>query len=123
MLTQARPRRAAIQPSSAAHEIAAALRDARSQAIAAGHPVAFRLHLDARRFQIGEGQLHALPEELALSMTGAARGIDENRNQGSMFFAPDGSASGGRIVVGAGGRRIVLTINWLNGLVTVQDAP
>ena len=121
-LTQARPRLSARQPHSAALEVAAALREARARAIGGGHNVAFRLDLDARRYQFDDLPPHALPSGLSLALQGAARLQNEEENSGSLVFAADGSASGGRITLATEGRRSTVVVNWLNGLVTVTDA-
>lgn len=122
-LTRGGPGMTSRQPHAAALEIAAALREARAQAIGSGRDVAFRLDLSANRYQFENRGSHPLPDGIALTLTGVARGMDEEHNAGSMFFAPDGSASGGRISVAAQGRRETVSVNWLNGLVTVSDAP
>jgi hypothetical protein len=38
-------------------------------------------------------------------------------------FAPDGSASGGGIVLGSANRRVKIDIEWLTGRVQVANAP
>ena len=39
---------------------------------------------------------------------------------GRMRFFPDGSASGGKVVLREGGRATTVFVNWLNGDVQVQ---
>jgi len=82
----------------ASRQVAEAMRDARGRAIAEGHPVA--------------PQLPHLPAAMAMTVQAPPGGI---------VFAPDGSASGGRIWLGAG-RKIVVDVDWLTGRVTT-DAP
>jgi general secretion pathway protein H len=41
-------------------------------------------------------------------------------NAGRMRFFPDGSASGGKVVLREGGRAATISVNWLNGDVQVQ---
>jgi general secretion pathway protein H len=41
-------------------------------------------------------------------------------NKGRMRFFPDGSASGGKVVLREGGRAATVFVNWLNGDVEVQ---
>ena len=37
-------------------------------------------------------------------------------------FSPDGSATGGAVVLGGGTHRIGITVEWLTGRVTMADA-
>jgi hypothetical protein len=37
-------------------------------------------------------------------------------------FAPDGSATGGVIILGTPGRRILVGVDWLTGRVDIADA-
>ena len=123
VLTQARPRLAAAQPHAAAVELAASLREARAWAIRTGREVSFNLDLDAGHYQFADQPAHAMPSGIGLGFLGVARGVDEGSNTGRLFFAPDGSASGGTITLTARGQREVIRVNWLNGLVTLAHAP
>jgi hypothetical protein len=38
-------------------------------------------------------------------------------------FSPDGSSSGGQVLLGTGRHRIGITVEWLTGQVKVADAP
>jgi general secretion pathway protein H len=77
--------------------VAEALRNAHGQAIAQGHPVA--------------PQLPHLPATMAVSVQAPPGGI---------IFAPDGSASGGRVRLGNGASAIVVSIDWLTGRVATH---
>jgi general secretion pathway protein H len=41
-------------------------------------------------------------------------------NAGRLRFFPDGSASGGKVVLREGARTATVSVNWLNGDVDVQ---
>jgi general secretion pathway protein H len=103
-----------------AAELAAALRLARSQAIAADRPVALDLDLAAHRYRVDDGAVHTLPRQMSielLTVTGQNRG----RTEGDIRFNPDGSSTGGRISLGEGQRRIAVGVDWLTGRITVAD--
>ena len=110
------PRRpAAVEVEATARQIAAALRDARSTAIASNRPVG--LHVDTARGQYGT---KATPLQLELFTTADQRVADA---AGSIRFYPDGGSSGGGVVVRDGGRRFIVLVDWLSGNVSVvRDA-
>jgi general secretion pathway protein H len=91
------PRSQWLQNQTAARQISEALRDAHGQAIAEGHPVA--------------PLLPHLPATMAVSVQAPPGGI---------VFAPDGSASGGRILLGNGASEIVVSVDWLTGRVATH---
>jgi general secretion pathway protein H len=103
-----------------AAELAAALRLARSQAIADDRPVALDLDLERHRYRIGDGPAHALPGEMAIELL-TIEGQNRGRTQGDIRFNPDGSSTGGRISLAEGHRRVAVGVDWLTGRVTVAD--
>ena len=95
MLTSFRqPKSQWLQTQTAARQVAEAMREARGEAIAEGHPVV--------------PQLPKLPAAVAVAIQAPPGGI---------FFAPDGSASGGSILLGNSGKQIAVNIDWLTGRV------
>jgi general secretion pathway protein H len=82
-----------LETQTAARQVAEAMRDARGQAIAEGRPVA--------------PLLPRLPASVAMAVQAPPGGI---------VFAPDGSASGGRILL-TGGGQIAVSVDWLTGRV------
>lgn len=103
-----------------AAELAAGLRLARSQAIAANGPVAFALDLAGHRYRVGSDPPHSLPPKLALGLL-TVNGERRNAVVGDIRFNPDGSSTGGRIVLADGSRRVAVGVDWLTGRVTVAD--
>ncbi len=93
------PRSHWLETQAAARQVAEAMRDARGQAIVEGQPVAVRLP--------------HLPLWLAVSVQAPPGGI---------VFAPDGSASGGRVLLGGPGMDVAVSADWLTGRVQI-DAP
>jgi general secretion pathway protein H len=92
-----KPRSHALEEKAAAQQVAQAMRAARGRAISQGQPVAVTLPV--------------LPAWLTISAEAPAGGI---------VFAPDGSASGGRIILDGGGREITISADWLTGNVQID---
>lgn len=111
----------AIALKSAARQLAAGLRQARSTAVASGSEASLVLDLKTGQFVItGDVRQHRLPEGLQYGLfTASSEQIDGDRG-GVRFFA-DGSSTGGRIAVAAGGTRQFVDIDWLTGRVRVLE--
>jgi general secretion pathway protein H len=92
-----RPKSHALEAKAAAQQVAQAMRAARGRAISQGQPVAFALP--------------PLPAWLTVSADAPAGGI---------VFAPDGSASGGRIILDGEGREVTISADWLTGTVKID---
>ncbi len=90
------PRSHRLETEIAARQVAQAMRAARGQAIADGAPVAFALP--------------RLPAWLAVSVQAPPGGIT---------FAPDGSDSGGRVLLDGDGPEFIVSTDWLTGRVDV----
>ena len=102
----------ALSVQGTAGELAQALRTARSEAIADGRPVVLLLDA-ARREYVTTGAaprvLHAPP---AMIIAAPSTGIS---------FMPDGSSSGGQILLEQAGHRADIGVNWLTGRVSVSE--
>ena len=105
----------------AAAEIAAGLRETRSEAILRDRPVNFDIDLVAHRFQAGSGPVRQLSAELSLALL-TVSGEKRDARSGGIRFNPDGSSTGGRISIGDGKRAIAVGVDWLTGRVSVADA-
>ena len=106
---------------SAARQIAAGLRLARSEAVARRHETAVTLDLEARTFRVaGEGRDVALPPKVDLKLFTAQSDL-LNERQGAIRFFPDGGSNGGRITVGSGERKYEVDVDWLTGRVAILD--
>lgn len=104
---------------SAAASVAQGLRAARAGAIAADRAVPFALDVARHAYRVGAAPPVALPPALALSVATVAG--QAGRDGGQIVFAPDGSATGGRVALqNAAGRRTV-AVDWLTGRVSVLD--
>ena len=104
-------RSAALDLRAGTQRVAAALRLARGRAIAADRVVAFALAGDG--FRLDGGAPEALPSGVGARLL--PPGVAAIR------FAPDGSASGGRVLLAAGGRAASVQVDWLTGGVRVGD--
>ena len=109
-----------LQLRAAAAAMVESFRTARAAAIATNQNVIIAIDPGRRVFAVGNQapvQLAAnlileAPKE-ALAGPGTVRLIR---------FSPDGSASGGEVTLGSGGKRIVIAVQWLTGQVTAAEA-
>jgi general secretion pathway protein H len=104
-----------------ASELASGLRLARSEAITSNRPVAFDLDVTHRLYRVGKGAERRLPAELSIELVTIA-GEGRGASVGDIRFNPDGSSTGGRIVLAEGKRRTAVGVDWLTGRVSVADA-
>jgi len=91
----------------AARELVAALRLARGRAIAEDRSVS--VALTPSRYQVDGLAAHGVPADVALAGAAAVR------------FAPDGSSSGGTIVVRAATSSVTVVVSWLTGRVKMAQ--
>lgn len=105
----------------AAHDIAAGLRAARSEAITRNREAALNLDLEAHRFTVaGDERTRSLPSDIEVSLfTAAAEKISDSK--GSIIFFHDGSSTGGSIILADDKRRYEIVVDWLTGKVSVVD--
>jgi general secretion pathway protein H len=111
-----------LEIDAAAAKLAAELRLVRSEAIAANRPAAFELDLAQRRYRGGSSPPRSLPAGMALELLTVA-GERQSGTAGRIRFYPDGSATGGRIVLVDEARRVAVGVDWLTGRVSVADVP
>ncbi len=103
-----------------AAELAAGLRLARSEAIADNRPILFAVDLSSHRYRIGSEPPRGLPPQLSIGLV-TVDGEKRSATSADIRFNPDGSSSGGRIVLANDARRIAVGVDWLTGRVTVAD--
>lgn len=98
-----------LDAQAAARDLAGTLRVARGRAIAENRPVtvAFADNL----YRIDGSSVRRVPYDVMLTGNGAIR------------FAPDGSSSGGVVMVQAAASRIAVLVDWLTGRVQTQQQP
>jgi len=99
---------ARLDTEAAARELAGTLRLARGRAIAQNQPIS--VELAPHGYQVSGLAAHTIPGDVAIT------GNPEIR------FAPDGSSSGGTVVVQSATSRMVIVVNWLTGGVEMAQA-
>ncbi len=113
-------RSAGLEARAAASEVAQTLRLGRARAIASDRPAVVMLDLSSHALTLNGAPRAVLPAALPV----AALLADGSQPRLAVFgFAPDGSATGGTVVLGRPGRRIRVSVDWLTGRVDVADAP
>ena len=106
---------------SAARQLAAGLRLARSEAVSQRRETFLVLDLAGRRFKVDrDPQEHALPRGVELKLFTAQKDLVDEK-VGSIRFYPDGGSNGGRITVGSGERKYEVDVDWLTGRVAILD--
>lgn len=106
----------------AVRHLAATLRSARGMAVGERREVSVWLDLQQKQYQVeGLPTQYTLPTQLALEFTAAHTEVLGQDQAGVRFF-PDGTATGGQIILDGGLRRFQIDVQWLTGRVTVSEA-
>ncbi len=106
---------------SAARQLAAGLRLARSDAIAQRHETTLTLDLESRKFRVAsDGRDVALPSKVELKLFTAQSDLLDEK-QGAIRFFPDGGSNGGRVTVSSGERKYEVDVDWLTGRVAILE--
>lgn len=113
----------AVHARSAAEQVSAALRSARSEALMSNRSVAFTLDLANRAYQWGQSPRQVLPDDLRVSLLTSRDLLAPNGNVGLVHFDPDGASSGGRVTIEGGGVVWWVGIDWLSGRVSIEEQP
>lgn len=101
-----------LKAGAAEEDVAAALREARALAVSRGRPVQVRVDERLRSVWVEGGHWRRLPE--GVSLAGPPAGRD---GQGVIVFVPDGSSSGGQIVLSWRDRAVSLLVDGPSGTV------
>lgn len=110
-----------MQYRSSVRDLLSGLKAARTEALRSGVPVPFTLDTGEYWFSVGTQRTGTLPERLQFGMVVAEREIEDQR--GSIRFYPDGSSTGGSIIVRRpSGDGVRLRVDWLLGRVS-QEPP
>ena len=106
---------------SAARQVAAGLRMARSEALATRQETRVVLDLEQRTFRIDrDTYLHALPNQIDVKLFTAQSDLVNDRVGAIRFFA-DGGSNGGRVTLASGSRKYDIDVDWLTGRVAILD--
>jgi general secretion pathway protein H len=101
-------------------EIAAALRATRTAAIVQGSETTLKLDVDRRTFQSAVVPQRSFASNIEAKLTYAAA-MRSAAAEGGFRFFPDGSSTGGDLMLTLNGKQVRLCVDWLTGL--VRTAP
>jgi general secretion pathway protein H len=110
-----------VELKAAARRTAGSLRLAREIAVAKGRDTAWVLDIAQHRYRIeGDHRSGRLPSGLELKLVAAA---DEMQSDtvGAIRFYPDGSSSGGRVILKRGDGGFQVGVNWLTGRILIGE--
>jgi general secretion pathway protein H len=108
---------------SAAQDVAVALRETRNGAVMRNRPEFFVGNIATGAFwSTGAPKRHSLPPGVAMTLyTTTDQRLDGET--GSITFWPDGSSTGGGIMLAQDERKMEVQVDWLTGRVSTHDAP
>ena len=112
--------RARGQLNAAAQQVAAALRDTRTRAMATSKPQWFTVDLRRHTYFAPGRDPRAFPSGTTVQMTSAAEDTTQSGVTRIRYF-PDGSSSGGHLVLHEAHRSLRVAVDWLTGAVTVNE--
>jgi general secretion pathway protein H len=114
-------RPAGVELRSAAHTVAAGLRQARLEAVRSRHPTALQFDLDERTLWLERDErTRQLDRELELELFTARREMLDERRGGIRFY-PDGSSTGGSLTLQLEGLTTRVDVEWLTGRIQVRE--
>lgn len=106
---------------STARDIASALRYARGQSLMTHQEHTVTFDLAENTYTItGKDQIYSIPQTIDLTLVTSQNELSERGVGGVRFFA-DGSSSGGRVTLERGGIAWKVDINWLTGLIELEE--
>lgn len=109
-----------LEMKSAARRTVATLRLARESAIRRGEETAVLVDLEQHRLTLAGYRALSLPDRLSLRLDAASSElIDAQR--GAIRFFPDGSSTGGRLVLSHGGHGYQIGVTWLTGRIELES--
>jgi general secretion pathway protein H len=109
------------QLKSAARELAAGLRYARTHALTSREEAVLILNTEKRSFKVsGRDRNYTIPDSMDISML-TAQSETRGENTGAIRFFPDGGSTGGRISLRRGERGFGVDVDWLTGKVRILD--
>jgi general secretion pathway protein H len=104
----------ALRLDAAAQDLVAALRLTRAAAIAHNTDAALTIDVERRTFESPAVLARSLPSEVAVKLKIAEP--ERARSRGGFRFFPDGSSTGGDMVLALRGRETKICVDWLSGI-------
>ncbi|NEV61289.1 type II secretion system protein GspH [Thiorhodococcus minor] len=108
-----------LEMKSVARRTAATLRLARESAIRQGEDKAVIVDLEAYRLQLEGYRDLSLPKRLSVGFEGATQEMIDEQH-GAVRFFPDGSSTGGRILLSYQGHGYQVGVTWLTGRIELD---
>lgn len=110
-----------VELKAAARRTAGALRLAREIAITRGRDAAWVVDVEANRYRIdGDRRTGSFPKGLDIELV-AAEAEMRSDDVGAIRFFPDGSSTGGRVILKRGDSGYQVGVNWLTGRILIAD--
>ncbi|WP_295881467.1 GspH/FimT family pseudopilin [uncultured Thiohalocapsa sp.] len=110
-----------VEMKAAARRTAGGLRLAREIAVARGRDAAWLLDVEHNRFGIeNDPRSGSLPAGLELELVAAEEEM-RSESVGAIRFYPDGSSSGGRVILKRGETGYQVGVNWLTGRILIAE--
>jgi general secretion pathway protein H len=104
----------ALRLDAAAQDLVAALRLTRDAAIAHNTDAALTIDVERRTFASRAAPARSLPADLSMKLKIAEP--EQARSQGGFRFFPDGSSTGGEMVLALRGKEAKICVDWLSGI-------
>ena len=104
----------ALRLDAAAQDLVAALRLTRAAAIARNADAALTIDVERRTFASPAVPARALPADLSVKLKIAEP--ERARSQGGFRFFPDGSSTGGDMLLALRGKEAKICVDWLTGI-------
>lgn len=104
-----------------AQRVAAGLRDTRTRAMASGKPQWFTVDLRGHAWVAPGRGARPFPADADVRVTSAAEESAGEAGVARIRYFPDGSSSGGNVVLSDKGRTARVDVDWLTGAVTVSS--
>ncbi len=110
-----------IELKAAARRTAGSLRLAREIAVAEGRDASWVLDIEQHRYRIqGDHRGGSLPGGLDLELVAAEQEM-QSEGVGAIRFYPDGSSTGGRVILKRGDAGYQVGVNWLTGRILIAE--
>jgi general secretion pathway protein H len=97
-----------------ARDIVGALRLTRARAIAGNVDLVFVIEVDERTYMTSVVPIHHFSSEIEVKLNVAAP-ERQTPSRGGFRFFPDGSSTGGDLLLSLNGKRTMICVNWLTG--------
>jgi general secretion pathway protein H len=104
-----------VEVRSVATSLLQAMRAARAQAIATDQETPFSLDVLHHAYVIGTGVPHPMPASVTVQMTIGGKPAR------AIGFLPDGSSTGGDVLLADASKHMAVTVDWLSGRMRVRD--